>query len=117
MLFVVTMHDSIYAFDADSPSCATYWHNSYISPPPDTTITTISSANAGCNDVLVEYGITGTPVIDPAANTIYFVTSTTEGGNYVQRLHAVNSRTAPNGQSEGSRSRPRSPATATVAAP
>jgi len=88
VLFVVTMHDTIYAFDADSPTCAMYWHNSYVNAGAG--ITTISSANATCNDVLLEYGITGTPVIDPSTQTIYFVTSTTENGSYFQRLHAVN---------------------------
>src|ERR1700722_13697551 len=51
VLFVVTMHDSIYAFDADSPTCAMYWHNSYVNAGAG--ITTISSANATCNDVLL----------------------------------------------------------------
>jgi len=90
VLFVVTMNDSIYAFDADNPACVTYWQNSYISPNAGTGITPISSAAAGCNDVLVQYGITGTPVIDSVANTIFFVTSTTENGVYYQRLHALN---------------------------
>jgi chitodextrinase len=86
VLFVVTMHDSIYAFDADNPGCVTYWHVSLINPPG---ITTQSSANAGCNDILVEYGITGTPVIDPVAQTIYLVAATTENGTNFQRLHAL----------------------------
>ena len=90
VLFVVTMHDSIYAFDADNPGCVTYWHVSFISPSAGTGITTQSSANAGCSDTLVEYGITGTPVIDPSSQTIYLVAATTENGTYVQRLHALN---------------------------
>jgi chitodextrinase len=90
VVFVATMNDSLYAFDADNPACVIYWQKSYISPSAGTGITTISSADATCNDVLVQYGITGTPVIDQAANTIFFVTSTTENGVYYQRLHAVN---------------------------
>jgi chitodextrinase len=90
VLLVETMNDTIYAFDADNGSCTPYWQNSYISPSAGTGITTISSANATCTDVLVQYGITGTPVIDPNNQTIYFVTSTTENGTYFQRLHALN---------------------------
>ena len=90
MLFVATMHDSIYAFDADNPGCVAYWHVSFISPSAGSGITTISSAAAGCNDIALEYGITGTPVIDPGSQTIYLVAATTENGTYVQRLHALN---------------------------
>ncbi len=41
-------------------------------------------------DIPVEYGITGTPVIDPSTGTIYFVANTKESGSYFQRLHALN---------------------------
>jgi hypothetical protein len=40
-------------------------------------------------DIPTEYGITGTPVIDPATNTLYFVANSKESGNYFQRLHAI----------------------------
>jgi hypothetical protein len=87
VLFVVTMNDSIYAFDADNPNCVTYWQVSLINPGAG--ITTQSSAAAGCNDALGQYGITGTPVIDPVAKTIYLVAATTENGTNYQRLHAL----------------------------
>jgi hypothetical protein len=35
-------------------------------------------------------GITGTPAIDPATNTIFLVASTKENGAYFSRLHAIN---------------------------
>jgi chitodextrinase len=87
VLFVATMHDSLYAFDADSPNCVTYWHDSFINPGAG--ITSTSSASASCNDVLGEYGINGTPVIDLNTQTIYLVTNTTENGTVYQRLHAL----------------------------
>jgi chitodextrinase len=92
VLFVVTMNDSIYAFDADNPSCHIYWQKSFINPPA---VTTQSSADASCQDVAVgtNYGITGTPAIDPVAQTIYLVAATTESGSYFQRLHALNMAT------------------------
>jgi chitodextrinase len=86
VLFVATMNDSLYAFDADNPTCVTYWHVSFIN---GTTVTPQSSAAAGCGDNPGTYGITGTPVIDPVAQTIYLVTATTESGTNVQRLHAL----------------------------
>jgi hypothetical protein len=88
VLFVVTMHDSVYAFDADDPGCVIYWQDSFINPGAG--ITTIpSNALPGCTDVTLEYGITGTPVIDPVAQTIYLVAATTESGSNYQRLHAL----------------------------
>jgi hypothetical protein len=87
VLFVVTMNDSIYAFDADNPGCVAYWHVSFINPSAG--ITTQSSAAATCRDVLSGYGISGTPVIDPVAKTIYLVAATTENGTNYQRLHAL----------------------------
>jgi hypothetical protein len=51
--------------------------------------TTISYTDlSGCNDI-TQFGITGTPVIDPAAGTLYLVAATKESGNFVQRLHAL----------------------------
>ena len=87
VLFVATMHDSLYVFDADDPNCVTYWHVSFINPGAG--ITSTSSAAAGCPDVLGEYGINGTPVIDLSSKTIDAVTNTTENGTVYQRLHAL----------------------------
>ena len=87
VLFVATMHDSLYAFDADDPNCVTYWHDSFINPGAG--ITSTSDASTGCNDVLGEFGINGTPVIDLNSKTIYAVTNTTENGTVYQRLHAL----------------------------
>ena len=88
VLIVATMNDSVYAFDADNPSCVTYWKDSFINPSAG--ITTSSSAGASCGDVSVQYGINGTPALDPAAQTLYLVTNTTESGTVIQRLHALN---------------------------
>ncbi|HZO23793.1 MAG TPA: hypothetical protein VFB37_14920, partial [Steroidobacteraceae bacterium] len=89
VLFVVTMHDSVYAFDADNSGCVTYWHVSFLG----TGITSVSSTDNGCTDVPNEYGITGTPVIDPTSRTLYLVALTKESGAFFQRLHALNIQT------------------------
>jgi hypothetical protein len=81
------MHDMVYAFDADSSSCTPLWKISFINPSQGIT----TQANIpGCNDTKLEYGITGTPVIDPIAQTLYLVAATTENGTNYQRLHALN---------------------------
>ncbi len=88
VLFVVTMHDSIYAFDADSPSCVIYWHKSFINPGGG--INPISSSDVGCNVSQPEFGISGTPAIDLTSQMIFFVAVTNENGSFFQRLHALN---------------------------
>jgi hypothetical protein len=98
-VFVATEHDSVYAFDADSPSCVQLWKMNFLSSG----VTTLTPADvASNNDFYPEIGITSTPVIDPATNTLYVVPETREtvgtvNGQacstgtpcYVHRLHAL----------------------------
>lgn len=87
VVFVATNHDSVYAFDGDNGSCTPLWQTSFLTGGA----TTIPASDyPGCNDFLDEYGIVGTPVIDPVSGTLYVVASTKESGNDVQRLHALN---------------------------
>jgi hypothetical protein len=87
VVFVVTMHDSVYAFDADASPCVTYWQDSLI--PSGETYG--NRYDFGTNDIYPDIGILGTPVIDGAAGIIYLVTKTkTTSGMYHQRLHALN---------------------------
>jgi uncharacterized protein YbbK (DUF523 family) len=69
VLFVATSHDSVYALDADSPSCTHFWFVSFLSPGVTTVLP--ADVNDTSNDMFPEIGITSTPVIDPATNTIY----------------------------------------------
>jgi len=88
MLIVATQHDSVYAFDADNSGCVSLRQKSFLS----TGVTTIPSTdiiNPPCTDIRNEFGIAGTPVIDPASGTLYLVAATKESGSYVQRLHAL----------------------------
>src|ERR1700733_3994767 len=88
VLYVVTEHDSVYAFDADSvtsTSATTLWHSSVLAAGET------SSDDRGCGQVTPEIGITSTPVIDRTRNAIYLVAvSKTSGGSYVHRFHALN---------------------------
>jgi hypothetical protein len=87
VVYAATEHNSVYAFDADGLSNTPLWQVSFLRPG----VTTVPPCDTGeCNDIPVEIGITGTPVIDQASGTLYVVAKTKENGtNYVQRLHAL----------------------------
>jgi len=97
VVFVATEHDSVYAFDADSSACVTYWHANFVN---GTTVTTVpasvpyESTNLMTWDILNEIGITGTPAISAAEGALYVVAKTqeTDSNNnvtYHDRLHAL----------------------------
>ena len=95
VLFVATENDSIYAFDADSNGGANanpIWHASLLTSAygAGAGATAVPWQDNGSPDVAPTVGITGTPAINPAMNTMFVVTSTKESGVYFSRLHAVN---------------------------
>jgi len=85
VLFVVTEHASLYAFDADTGT--QLWKVSLL-PAGET-----PSDNRGCGQVSPEIGITATPVIDRSSGpngTIYAVAMSKDSSSaYHQRLHAL----------------------------
>lgn len=89
VLYIATEHDSVFAIDADNG--AILWQTSFINPAAG--ITSVSSTDAACTDLVPEIGITSTPVIDPVSGIIYVVAKTKENGSYFQRLHALSTTT------------------------
>jgi hypothetical protein len=91
VVYVATMNDSVYAFDADSKAGANaypLWHVSFINPAGG--ITPLPDGDIQCTDpISTKIGIMGTPVIDGVSGTLYVVVRTKESGQYFQRLHAL----------------------------
>jgi hypothetical protein len=87
VLYVVTEHGSVFAFDADNvsgTSAKPLWQMSTQLPGEG------PSDNRGCGQVTPEIGITSTPVIDRTRGAIYVVAvSKNASGNYFHRLHAL----------------------------
>ncbi|HVW83682.1 MAG TPA: hypothetical protein VHB50_03340 [Bryobacteraceae bacterium] len=85
VVFVATTHNSVYAFDADSPAPPLWTVNLGPSVP-----TAHYDSDVGpYSDITPENGILGTPVIDAATGTLYVVAATFENNEYVYRLHAL----------------------------
>jgi uncharacterized protein YjdB len=81
VLYVATEYDSVYAFDADSYGTgAPLWKTSLLQSG-ETPLTNAS--------VLPYQGITSTPVIDTATNTIYVVSAQKSGSGPSYRLNAL----------------------------
>lgn len=87
---VATEHDSVYAFDADATSPeAPLWHVSLLQPGARTfqAATDRVAKNRLCGSIAPEVGITSTPVIDYATQTIYVMALDVEHGALTYRLH------------------------------
>ncbi|MGH9748238.1 MAG: immunoglobulin domain-containing protein [Candidatus Acidiferrales bacterium] len=85
VVYVVTEHDSVYAYDADT--FAQLWKVSMLGAGE-----TPSEAVNGCGQVSPEIGITSTPVIDlnaGANGTIFLVAMSKSGTTYIHRVHAL----------------------------
>lgn len=82
VVFVATMHNSVYAIDADTPQSTTPLWTVNLGP-------SILSSVFNFTDILPEVGILSTPVIDPKRGVIYVVTDTLQNGTPAFFLHAL----------------------------
>src|ERR1700676_54525 len=86
VLYVVTEHGSVFAFDADntSASAAPFWKITTQLPGE------MPSDDRGCGQVTPEIGITSTPVIDRTRGAIYVVAASKDASaKYFHRIHAL----------------------------
>jgi hypothetical protein len=95
VVFVTTQHDSVFAFDADSGSCAALWQVSLVDAghggATGETSVPGTLVGAGYGDIMPEVGVTGTPVIDSVGGTLYVVSKSVNAAQtlFYQRLHAL----------------------------
>jgi len=95
VVFIVTEHDSVYAFDADSNGGASgtpLWQITLLDAAHGAAAgeTTVPNSDISSMDLVPEIGITSTPVIDPSTGTIYVLGKTTQASStFYQRLHAL----------------------------
>jgi hypothetical protein len=84
VLFIATMNNTVYAYDADVPSAAgLLWQVNLGQPFPT------AQWNAPYNDITPEVGILGTGTIDPSSGVLYVVAETLQNGAAVFSLHAL----------------------------
>src|SRR6185312_17184487 len=84
VVYVTTVNNSVYAFDANDPKApASFWHVNFGTPA------NVNDWDFGCTDINGNMGIIGTPVIDKERGTLYVVALTRLRDSFVQRLHAL----------------------------
>lgn len=89
VIYVATVNNSVYAFDADTLGTPLWQKNFNGSGRPTTNSDFGAACPGGYFDFRGNIGIVGTPVIDGSTGTIYFVTRTVESTGTVQRLRAL----------------------------
>jgi hypothetical protein len=84
VVYVATMNNSVYAFDANAAGAALWSRLNLKVPVPQ------GDVQCCCTDADVPFGICGTPVIDRSTNTMYFVARQKDAAAlYHQFLYAV----------------------------
>jgi hypothetical protein len=86
VLYVATMNNDVYAFDADANSDNVLWTVNLGPPIP---MGQILPPDENGNNITGNVGIESTPVIDLSTNTLYLLARTWEDGSFFQRLHAL----------------------------
>ena len=87
-VIVATQNNSVYAFDAETNvgNGGLLWGPISLGP-------TVPAGDICSGNVSPTFGVTGTPVIDPATNTLYVVSKNKfSPGVYAARLHALDLR-------------------------
>jgi len=88
VVYVATMSDTLYAFDADIGGAA-LWVTNLATFENALPVPMAQFAYSGNRSVGGNLGILSTPVIDLSTNTLYAVAATLESNSIVYRLHAI----------------------------
>jgi hypothetical protein len=92
VVFVATVNNSVYAYDATSPSASKpYWHagpERFGDPVQKSKVTDLPASQEYRN-FANQLGIVATPVIDDKTSTLYVVAQSHQGDNYRFQLHAL----------------------------
>ena len=104
VIFIATMNNTLYAFDADSAgglgAPVPLWQRNFNNGARPTSNSEVGQIPGGawCNPYVdirgttgipANVGVIGTPVIDRSSGTLYVVTRTVEAGAHIQRLRAL----------------------------
>jgi hypothetical protein len=88
VLYVATMQNSIYAFDADNAAAAPIFHVSLGTPVPE------NASGCPASNTGPVLGILSTPTIDMSRGLLYVISATPNGnGTYIHRIFALDIRT------------------------
>jgi len=86
VVYVATLANEVYAFNADSTSTTPLWHTTLESARPN-------EGNLNLGDLTEPSGLLATPVIDRASNSLYLVDATGTGSSAIFYLHKLDLRT------------------------
>jgi hypothetical protein len=94
VLYVATMSDTVYAFDADDPSqSAPLWKTTLVDATKGTVPVTHDDVGLACapfSNISGNIGIESTPVIDPTLGRMFVISKTKDGtGSQSYTLHAL----------------------------
>ena len=88
VVYVATMGDTLYAFDADGGG-APLWSANFASRVGATPVPVANFTFSGNRNIVGNLGILSTPVIDSSTNIMYLVACTLENNTMAYRLHAI----------------------------
>ena len=88
VVYVATMSDTLYAFDANVGGTP-LWSVNFASRVGASPVPIANFTFSGNRNIVGNLGILSTPVIDPSTNIMYLVACTLENNTMAYRLHAV----------------------------
>jgi hypothetical protein len=91
VVYVATMSDMLYAFDADTAGPA-LWRVNLAALVGAKPVPIAQFTFSGNRNIVGNLGVLSTPVIDASSNLMYLVACTLESGTLVYRLHAFDIR-------------------------